>query len=144
MDAFCVNPRLEARLDQLGDGRTRHQHPFVDIELMPGKPHAMREICHRYALVDAPLEQLQHLFALPRAEFPRINFRRIFVLQTGTEEHQLCGLIERIIGAMSKPEVGRAEQLCSMADQVFDGAQLGHSGHGRSLIRGGEQGDAVQ
>jgi hypothetical protein len=59
--------------DQLGQRRTRHQHTFVDVELMSA--NHMR--CVRYgggnALGHTSLEQRQDRGALGRAKLPAVN-----------------------------------------------------------------------
>ena len=40
--AGILEPRGEARFDELGDRRSRHQHALVDIELEPRKPTTRR------------------------------------------------------------------------------------------------------
>ena len=48
-DLSGLKPRCELRVDEFGERRARHQHALVDVELMPGKPHALSEIGGRAA-----------------------------------------------------------------------------------------------
>ncbi len=57
-----TQPRREFRRDQLGDRRSRNQHPGLDQITAPGKPRLADQIRNRHVVHDAPLEQA-HEFA---------------------------------------------------------------------------------
>ncbi|MCY1428765.1 hypothetical protein D9M71_446620 [compost metagenome] len=50
-------PGFEMLLDQLADGRTRHQHAFVDHERHIAEPGLAKQISRRHALVDASKQE---------------------------------------------------------------------------------------
>ena len=79
-DLAVAEPGLEARFDQLGDRRARHQGALVALETQAGEPGLAGQVGGRDAFVDAALEQFQHaqLFGLQQARLA--NQSLLFVL----------------------------------------------------------------
>ena len=85
----------------------------------------MRQVGHRHALTDTPIEQRLNFFTLAGAELARVDLRCLFVLETRAEKHELRGFIDRIVGAVSEPDVRRSETLRAMAYEFFDSSGIG-------------------
>ncbi len=111
-----LDPRLEARFDQLRDRRARHQHALIHIELVPRELHPLREIGRRYALAHATLEQRIDARQLIHGQDAFVDLRRIFVTQPGCIEDQLGRLVERIVrpvrNTMRRPRTAVPRARC--------------------------------
>ena len=129
-DFQFAQPGIEARLDQFGDRRTRHQCARIALETQPGKPCFPGEIRDRDALLDAAREQRHHFgfFLLGHA---RLAIHRVqIVRQVQTVQHQLGRLVQRVVVTVAEREPGSAKAAGAVADQVDDGREFG--GHAQS------------
>ena len=109
-----VDPRREAPFDELGDGRARNQHAFVDVERQAGEPGLVREIGERHALVDAPRAAAPRSARAARRVTRRFSTRaRRVVRQLHDVQHQRRGFIARVVGAMAEDTRARAAGAAS-------------------------------
>lgn len=127
------HPGRQAMVQQLGDGRARHDHPLVDIEAVAAQPGLVRQVGGRQALVHAPVDQVQHAFAL-LAQHARVQERIQRVgRQVQAMQHQVDGLVPGIVGAMAQGDVAGMEARHRVADQVAQGLQFLAVGRGIKL-----------
>ena len=117
---FRVHPRSEARFNQFCNRRTRHQDPLIDMELVPGKPHPLRQVGRRDALLDPTLQQPADGRPLSVIEDFGVDPGGILVLELGCIKDQLCSIIHRAVSAMTETEVGSLQQGCAGANELFD------------------------
>ena len=54
------------------------------------------------------------------AEQLAVHIRRVLVPQAGAEEHQLGRFVERIVGAVTEPQLRLLEQQRAVVDQLRD------------------------
>ncbi len=100
--APCIDPRPEATHRKLGDGRARHQHTLIDIQLKTGKKRPPRQIGQRDALGDATPQQLLDARNLARLERRGVGGGAARVRKSGGKKHQLRRFVARIVGAVAE------------------------------------------
>ena len=125
----AAQPGFEARLDELGDRRPRHQRAGVGLEAETGEPGLAGEIGGGDAFLDPAQEQPQHVFLLGQRD-PRLAVdRRQIVRQVQRMQGELGRLVEGVVVAVAEGETGRVETAGAVADQVDDRLQfVGHVG----------------
>src|ERR1019366_282882 len=95
-------PGREAVHDELGDGRPRHQHALIDIQLQSRKKSSMREISQGNPLVDSAPQQFVDARAAALAKRPAIGVAGLGVIDSRDKKHQLRRLVAGIVGTVSK------------------------------------------
>ena len=119
-----TQPRFEPLVDQLRDRRARNQYAPIDIQGQARKPGLIDQVCHRYALADAPLGQGLDVGNLRRINRGRIHSRHIVVRQAEVCKYKPRGLINRAIGAVTEAEVGRGKAIRHFLHQLLDRHRL--------------------
>jgi len=108
-DIAAGQPRLEAALDQFSDRRARHQGALVALEAQTGEPGLTGQVGGRDAFVDATLEQFQHTHLLFLQQTRLAVGRAQIVRQVQAVQHQLGGLIQRVVVAVPEGQPGFVE-----------------------------------
>src|SRR5690606_37198574 len=120
-DAPGIDPRLEARFDELCDRRARHEHALIDVELVPGEPHPPSEIGSGHAFPDTALEQLGHARLPIRLQDRVVHRARFLMAKPGAEEHELGRFVERVVAAVTKPKLRVFEGFRAALYELLDG-----------------------
>jgi len=133
-DLAVVEPRRETAADHLGDRRARHQRARIGLELQIGEPGLAGQIRDRGAFDDAPLDQREHVAALLGGQPGLAVGRRQVRRQVQHVQHQVRGLVQRIVVTVAEGQSGGAEAAGPVADEIDDRREVG--GHGRKLCDG--------
>ncbi len=115
--AATRDPRGEACGDELGDGRARHEHTLVDVQLEPREECAVRQVGERHTPFDALLEQRVDERAPPRGEGFAVDGAALLVRQPRRIEDEFGGLVASVVRAVS--EVNAC--ACERARAALDG-----------------------
>ena len=111
-------------VDQLANRRARHQHAFIDIELVAAEPGFVGQVGDRNALVHAADHALNDAVFFAGSQARGAHVFRNVQRQVERRQHQLYGFIPRIIGTVTVPDIGGAEAANRPAQHVLYGMQL--------------------
>ncbi len=125
VDLAAAEPGFEARLDQFGDRRTRHQGARVGLEAQAGEPGLAGEVTGRNTFVDAAREQRQHFLLLVGGQARLAVGRAQVVRQVQGMQDQLGRFVQGVVVAVPEAQAGGAEAARPVADEVDDGLKLG-------------------
>ena len=110
-------------MNQLGDGRARHEDPLINIELEAGKPGLVHEVRHRHTLLDALRSAARHR-QFPGTDATLINGRRICVREAQMREYEPRGFVNGIVGTVAIVQLGRNEASAMSPNQLLDSGDL--------------------
>ena len=111
-------------VDQLTNRRARHQHAFIDIELVAAEPGFVGQIGDRNTLVHATDDALNDAVFFAGGQARGAHVFRNIQRQVEGRQHQLHGFIPRVVGTVSVPDIGGAEAANRPAQHVLYGMQL--------------------
>jgi len=110
---------------------TRNQHALIDDERQTAEPGLPEQIGGRYALLDAPLQQILQVRTLIVLEAAVEVAVGHFPGQVQRTQHQLARLVPGVVGAVPEEQLFGLETADGPANVVAQGAQTGRrSGHG--------------
>jgi len=112
-----VDPRHEAPLDQLGNGRARNENAAIDLDARTREPGDAGEIGGRNALADAACEEPLHALHTGAAYTAPIERATPRVWQPESVQYQRCGLIACIVGAVTEEHACAPEPRRAARDQ---------------------------
>ncbi|MCY1428780.1 hypothetical protein D9M71_446770 [compost metagenome] len=118
-------PRLKTFFDQLANGRTRHQHAFVDNERHAAEPGLAQQVGGRYTLFDTALEQVLKAYSLVVLEHAVQVAVGHLPWQVHRTQHQQAGFVPGVVGTVTEEQVMLVEAADRPADVVAQRAQTG-------------------
>ena len=114
----------EAVFNQFADRRARHQHAFVDIELVAAEPGFISEVGNRYTLVDAADNALNDAVTLAGGKARAAHIFRNIQRQPERGQDQLYRFVPRIVGAVTVPDPGGGKTADRPAQHILNGVQF--------------------
>ena len=121
---------------QFGNERARYQHALVDVKTEIAKPRLVRQVCSRYALIDATAEQRTEFGALGGRQFRIEELLEAIERQMQRVQQQVCSFVVRIRGAVAERESSLVEARYGVAQEVAQRLELGRWTHGRTSCDG--------
>ena len=115
-NAATRDPWRETRSDQLRDGRARHEHALVDIQLQTREERTVRQVSERHAPLDALLKQRVDERTAPRGQGFAVRGAAFLVRQPCRVEDQLGGFVARVVRAVPEMHAGARERARAALD----------------------------
>ncbi|ABX20441.1 hypothetical protein SARI_00515 [Salmonella enterica subsp. arizonae serovar 62:z4,z23:-] len=123
---LLANKTCKVVINQLANGRTRHQHALIDIKFVAAEPGLIGQVGYRNTLVDTTNHSLNNAMFFAGRQPRGTHIFRNIQRQIKRRQHQLHRLIPRVIGAVSIPDIRRAKTAYRPAQHVLNGMQFIH------------------
>ncbi len=121
---LMVNQAFKVIVDQLTNRRVRYQHAFIDVKLVAAEPGFVGQISNRNALVYTTDHALNDTMFFAGGQARGAHVFRNIQRQVKRRQHQLNGLVSRVIGTVTVPDIGGAKAANRPAQHVLYGMQL--------------------
>ena len=117
------DPRFQGFGQQLGDERTRHDHPLVHVEVVPGQPGFVRQVGGGQTLAHPALDHGKGGIPLGRQQPAVQQGVKAFQRQVQGVRQQVGRLVPGVVGAVAEYQPGLLETRDGKAQHVAHGVE---------------------